>query len=935
MVDPFGGVVWGPTAFADVPAVTLERTGTYTLLVEGAPGASGTTDFSFVIESQGTGVISIPPVTIGTAVSGTLAIPGEIDRYSFRVSAATQLYFDSLSNDWWVDWALTGPRGTEVAGRRFTDSDGPVFVQNQILNLEAGDYTLWVYREPEYQTVDGTYAFKLIDVATATPIVPGAQVNGQLNPANGSQLYRLTAAAGNRFLFDQQSVTGPFPYWRLIDPNGQVVFGPSFFGSDVEPSPLTTTGAYILAIEGHTGSTGTTDFSFTVQPVADDQAALTLNTNTTGSIRIQKEVDRYSFTLASDAKVVFDAQTNNGGFLWSLSGANGTVVSSRSFTASEDGAFLGNPVLDLTAGAYTLSVTGADFVTGNYQFQLLNLADAAVFTPGTAVNGTLSPGNRTNAHRFNVTAGDRFFFDYINAGSFPAPTWRLIDPTGQVVFGPASFDRDVDAMTLALTGSYTLLMEGPISLTGSFSYSFNVRPVVDGQAALTLGAVANGTINSQGETDRFTFTLTDKMQLYFDAQTSIGLTWSLVGPRGVAVTDQSFFNSDSSNFSGPSILDAPAGDYTLSVRSFGTTGAYALRLLDVAPAPLLTPGTIVNGTLSPGNSTNIHRFSVTAGDQFYFDQLSTNGFSTYWRLVDPYGNQVFGQFGPALFFADTGPYQLTKTGIYTLFVEGSLFQSGNIAYSFNVQPVVDETTALTIGTITNGNIAHAGQSDQYTFTLTERKNLLFDGRDTTGQFLWTLTGPRGTEASQQSLGGGRAFWDLPEGDYTITVKGSGSTTGDYTFLLRDIVTAAPLTLGTSVSGTLNPGNVYDQSGRVVANNSLQQDRQITLTANGTYTVLVQGQSGTSPLPYTFNVQSVVDDVAPLIFGAPITAAIAHAGQRDLYTFTLTQPTLISFEATPTNFSLGYTLTNSVGQTFASDPFFSTPLVISLQPGTYT
>ena len=68
-------------------------------------------------------------------------------------------------------------------------------------------------------------------------LTPGTPVSGELNPANETDLYRFTAAAGDRFYFDVQARTnGGNSLWRLIDPYGNVLFTTSFANTlaDVE-----------------------------------------------------------------------------------------------------------------------------------------------------------------------------------------------------------------------------------------------------------------------------------------------------------------------------------------------------------------------------------------------------------------------------------------------------------------------------------------------------------------------------------------------------------------------------------------------------------------------------------------------------------------------------------------------------------------------------
>jgi hypothetical protein len=72
----------------------------------------------------------------------------------------------------------------------------------------------------------------------------------------------------------------------------------------------------------------------------------------------------------------------------------------------------------------------------------------------------------------------------------------------------------------------------------------------------------------------------------------------------------------------PLLVLAP-GRYTLDV--FGAaaaTGDYALRLLDVAAAPLLAKNVPVEGVLDPANATQLYRIEGLAGERFYLDVLT-------------------------------------------------------------------------------------------------------------------------------------------------------------------------------------------------------------------------------------------------------------------------------------------------------------------------
>src|SRR5688572_2260967 len=56
-------------------------------------------------------------------IDGSIDVPGETDRYAFSLTQPRRIYFDSLTDSDRINWTLSGPRGTEVQGRRFNSSD--------------------------------------------------------------------------------------------------------------------------------------------------------------------------------------------------------------------------------------------------------------------------------------------------------------------------------------------------------------------------------------------------------------------------------------------------------------------------------------------------------------------------------------------------------------------------------------------------------------------------------------------------------------------------------------------------------------------------------------------------------------------------------------------------------------------------------------------
>ncbi|MHB0961459.1 MAG: RHS repeat-associated core domain-containing protein [Pirellulaceae bacterium] len=974
LLDPYGVEIFNQ-GFSDVDTRILQATGNYTLLVEGYYHDSGIG--SYTINVQPIAPVVPQALTLGSTVSETLAVPGEQNVYQFTLAAASNLYFDSLSVNGNLNWTLTGPAGTTVNPRSFTGSDWFASLQG-LLNLPAGDYTLTIDGSGD---TTGDYSFRLLNLADAEILTPGTAVSGTLSPHNETDAYRFAATAGDRFFFDVQTSTDMGnTAWRLLDSYGVEIFNQGF--SDVDTRILQATGNYTLLVEGYYHDTDIGSYTVNVQPIAPAvPQALTLGSTVNETIAISGEQDVYQFTLAAASNLYFDSLSVNGNLNWTLTGPAGTTVNQRSFTGSDWFTSL-QGLLNLPAGDYTLTIDGSGDTTGDYSFRLLNLADAGILTPGTAVSGTLSPHNETDAYRFAATAGDRVFFDVQTSTDMGNTAWRLLDPYGVEIFNQGF--SDVDTRILQATGNYTLLVEGYYHDTDIGSYTVNVQPVAPAMPqAVTLGGTVNETIAVPGEQDVYQFALASASNLYFDSLSVNGnLNWTLTGPAGTTVNQRPFTSSDwFASLQG--LLNLPAGDYTLTIDGSGdTTGDYSFRLLNLADAEILTPGTAVGGTLSPHNETDAYRFAATAGDRFFFDvQTSTDMGNTAWRLLDPYGVEIFNQY-----FSDVDARILQATGNYTLLAEGYYHDTGTGSYTVNVEfqgnspPTSPTGTALTPGTIVSESIDTAGEQDPYAFTLASASNLYFDSLSVNGNLNWTLTGPAGTTVNPRSFTGSDWFaslqglLNLPAGDYTLTIDGSGDTTGDYSFRLLNLGDAEILTPGTAVSGTLSPHNetdayrfaatagdrfffdvqtstdmgntawrLLDPYGVEIFNQGFSDVDTRILQATGNYTLLVEGYYHDTDIgSYTVNVQPIAPAVPQaLTLGSTVNETIAISGEQDVYQFTLAAASNLYFDSLSVNGNLNWTLTGPAGTTVnqrsftGSDWFTSLQGLLNLPAGNYS
>ena len=201
---------------------------------------------------------------------------------------------------------------------------------------------------------------------------------------------------------------------------------------------------------------------------------------------------------------------------------------------------------------------------------------------------------------------------------------------------------------------------------------------------------------------------------------------------------------------------------------------------------------------------------------------------------------------------------------------------------------------LQIGVATTGEIASPGEIDVFTFELTEKKSLYFDGLQSSDLVLWSLFGPAGYAVQNAYIEADQSpsFLNLLPGKYTLFVDGPNAETGSYGFKLLDVAAAMPIASLTEVSGSLSPAQevdaykflasagdrlyintsstetqfaqwrLFDPLGNVVGNTVLYQDIETsTLLLDGTYTLLIEGFIlDTGSVDYSFRVSSI--DIEP-------------------------------------------------------------------------
>src|SRR6266446_1628080 len=466
---------------------------------------------------------------------------------------------------------------------------------------------------------------------------------------------------------------------------------------------------------------------------------------------------------------------------------------------------------------------------------------------------------------------------------------------------------------VALTFSCLCLKAGP-------------KPLVVGLASSNT---YSGTISLPGQEDRFTFTGMAGQRLYYDAldYDFDAINVQLISPSGAIP----FVNGNSDTDVGPFTL-TESGTYTLLLKGSGdTTGDYSFRLIDVsqAPAQSLTFDTTVNGTNVPVTSASVYRFTGTNGQRLFFDFAATNIGVAYVSLYGPQNQQLYA-YGYYLYtdFEQTLP----ADGTYVLTI-GNYTDPTAANFSFRVVTPNTTTNALTLGATVTSSLDEPGEEDRFTFGGVAGQRLYYDALDADNDPINVqLISPSGAIPfvngnSDSDVG---PFTLTETGTYTLLLKGSGDTTGDYRFRLIDVslAPASALAFDTTINGTNVPvtsASVYRFTGTNgqrlffdfaatnigVANvylfgpqnqqlngygGSLNNDFEQKLPADGTYVLTVGNYTDPSATNFSFRVVTPNTTTNALTLGATVTGSLDEPGEEDRYTFTGTAGQRLYYDA---------------------------------------
>jgi RHS repeat-associated protein len=850
---------------------TLLETGTYTLSVN---RNSGTTEnYSFQLIDTA----STSSLTLETPINDNLDPGIETDIYQFTGTAGQRILVDSLVDGaiFGANWALYSPSNQAL-------SNVTLGVDFQNTLPVDGTYLLVI----DGNTTGGTlnYGFRVADTSDDPVDVSGLEnaFSGEI-AAEEEDSFTFTAPAGLPIYLDSADSDNESVNIELLDPTDTQVFLQNA-NFDRGPIILSRGGTYTVKVSG------VGDYNFRLVNLQNVPNDLILGESTSETLAVS-ESDFYSFTGTPGQNLYFDSLVaDSSNIVFNLFGPNNNSLFFINSNQNQ------GPLTLTEAGTYYLVPNNNGEAAADYNFRLLDLADATALELDTTITDSLDPGLESNLYQFEGTTNQRLFFDQLLEPS--TGNWSLYGPNNQFI--RSSFlGSDFDA-TLPVDGTYILFLEGN-SADSSIDYSFQVVTSETTTDELTLGEEITGEISEFGEIDEFTFEGVGK-RVYFDAlSTGNNINAQLLSPNGNSI----FFNSAIGD-RGPFTL-IEEGTYRLILSAnFGQTGNYNFRLLDATAADTLELDTTITDTLDPGNSSKIYQFEGTTDQRIFFDQL-LNPNSGNWIVYGP-----ANQFVRSSFIGNDLDVTLPTNGTYLLVVEGNT-ADGTTDYSFKA--IAPETTIaeLTLGETITGEIAEPGEVDEFTFNGIG-KRLYFDSRGADNNLNAQLISPNGNNIFSTNASFDRAPFTLTEaGKYKLILTGNSSATGDYKFRLLDTAETNNLELDTTITDSINPGlssviyqiegtadqrlffnqlsnpssgnwTLYGTGNQFITSTFIGNDFDATLPTDGTYLLVLEGNVTSGTIDYSFEVVEAATTTTALTLGETVTENIAVPGEIDEFTF---------------------------------------------------
>lgn len=465
IVKPDGTNLVAPTSFSTsggaIDSQVLPSTGTYAIFVDPAQASIGNVTIRLYNTPDITGTITLN----GATVTPSLTVPGQRARYTFSGTAGQ-----------WVNLGLTAvtisssavsmlkPDGTTLVSTTVSTSGGSLDPTTTL--PVTGTYTIVV--DPTGLST-GNMTLTLTSPVTGTITLDGATVLVSLTKAGRTARYTFSGTAGQWLSLGLTPVTIASSTVTLLKPDGTQLASTTVgtAGGGLEPpSTLPTTGTYTIVVD----PAGTNTGNITLKLMSYLSGTLNLNgTATTTAITPIGRNARYTFSGTTGQWVSLGLTgvtiTSSTVTLWK---PDGTQFTSTSIGTS--GGSLDAPTALPTTGTYTVTVNPALQYTGNITLTLSSDVSGTVTINAAATPITIGRAGQNARYTFAGTASQQATVK-ITGNTLGSVSVNLYTPSGavQTGMGSAAASFNLQTVTLATTGTYTVTINPQTIATGSLN----------------------------------------------------------------------------------------------------------------------------------------------------------------------------------------------------------------------------------------------------------------------------------------------------------------------------------------------------------------------------------------------------------------------------------------------------------------------------------
>jgi RHS repeat-associated protein len=353
------------------------------------------------------------PLTEDTPTPNAIAVPGEIDEWTFYARAGRTLAVQVQTGGagipapqlGFAEVTVLDPVNNVIASGQNSVSGQPVTL-SEVPVAADGTYRVRV-RAPATQTsASGNYVIGVFDATVEVlPLELNKSLNGRIESPFSVDRWTFAANAGQQIRFDLVNVSAAGLGFTLRGPNNYVGF--NNLGSDSDLITLPESGAYALSVAGN-GATSNTDYAFRV--VETVQTEIALGDTFTGQFTGNGQAQLLKVTVTRTGPLRIALNNSGTGNRAELYARRGTAPTRGTFDyQSADGAgatreliipaasvgtlyilVYGDTVA--TPGSYTLQVSAAGVIlesatpnrqASNVEFTMI--LKGAGFEPGTVV----------------------------------------------------------------------------------------------------------------------------------------------------------------------------------------------------------------------------------------------------------------------------------------------------------------------------------------------------------------------------------------------------------------------------------------------------------------------------------------------------------------------------------------------------------------------